>query len=269
MKLVVHSRPSGLRASRWAARSKRIEEIVNMKSPIIISLASIIPGLGLWLIGKHRHAIIAAALVIGSLLVFILSPWPSLTGLSFNIALILWIMQGIYAGYEARLVKAIKSGNLQQAKEGIPIVSPPSDINRFEKEAFKAKEIVRQQIEIGETILDAIPAYYMSVLKGAGSYRLYYIGLLKNILAIIDTDFMGKPASIERIKIITIENITIKHGLLTDDLSIFIDPKRTFKVRVTRRLRVHTDNIVETLLKQKVFNHNANAYLPKNEVSKS
>src|SRR5512140_2093264 len=113
-----------------------------MQSPILISVASIIPGLGLWLIGKRRHAIIAALLIFGLALVFLFSPWKMLTSLSCNALVLLWAMQSIYAGYEARLAQAIKSGNLQQAKEVTPVIPPPPGLNRFEKASFKAKEFV-------------------------------------------------------------------------------------------------------------------------------
>jgi len=222
-----------------------------MQSPTVISIVSIIiPGLGLWLIGKRRHAGIAAMLVFGSIFVFLFSPWEMLTSLSCNIAILLWAMQSMYAGYEARLAQAVKSGNIQQAKEGALITPPPSDLSRFEKEAFKAKEIVRQQLEIGEYLLDAIPAFQMSVFEGAGSYRLYYIGLLQDKLAFVNTDFFGKPAGTERIDFSSIHKITVKHGLLQDSLIIFINPKKPVMLRVTRWLRVHTDNFSSTFAKQ-------------------
>jgi hypothetical protein len=222
-----------------------------MQSPIVISIASIIPGLGLWLIGKRRHAIIAFLLVLGSIFVFIFSPWETLTSLSCNVTVFLWAMQSLYAGYEAKLAQAVKSGNVQQAKEGMPITPPPSDLSRFEKEAFKAKEIVRQQLDMGEHVLDAIPAFQMSALQGAGSYRLYYLGLLQDKLAFVNTDFMGKPAGTERIDFSSIQSITVKHGLLQDNLIISINPKKLIKLRVTRWLRIHTDNFASAFAKQK------------------
>jgi len=222
-----------------------------MKSPVIISLASIIPGLGLWLIGKRRHAVVAAGLVVVSVLVFLFSPWETLTSLSCNLAGFLWVMQSLYAGYEARLAQAVQSGNIQQAKESTPIVPPPSDLNGFEKVSFKAKEIVRQQLEIGEHVLDAIPASQMSALQGVGSYQLYYVGLLQDKLALVSTDFMGKPAGVERIDFSCIQNLTVKHGLLQDNLIISINSKKPITLKVTRRLRTHTANFVSTFTKQK------------------
>jgi hypothetical protein len=218
---------------------------------MLISIASIIPGLGLWLIGKRRHAAIAAVLVFGFLFLFLFSPWETLTSLSCNIMLFVWAMQSFYAGYEARVAQAIKSGTLQTTKESMPITPPPSDLNRFEKASFKAKEYVRQQLEVGELILDAIPASQMSATQGISSYQLYYVGLLENTFAIVSTDFMGKPAGIERIKFASIQNVTVKHGFLQDNLTMASDSKKKLVLKVPRGLRAHTDNFVTTFAKQK------------------
>ena len=66
----------------------------------------------------------------------------------------------------------------------------------------------------------------------------------------MNTDFFGKPAGTERIDFSSIHKITVKHGLLQDSLIIFINPKKPVMLRVTRWLRVHTDNFASAFAKQ-------------------
>ena len=223
----------------------------SSKSPNLILLASIIPGLGLWILGKRRHSTIAALLVFGSFFVFLFTPSETLVGISCNIAGFLWIMQMFYAGYEARLKHKISIGIAQGAKKHSLPSSPPPNIKGNEKAAFKAKEIVRQQLDTGEHILDAIPVTQMSVLKGAGSYRLYYIGILQDKIILIDTDFLGKPATLQQLDFSSVLNIKVKHGLLSDNLIIIDNSKNSIKLKVTRWLRAHTDNFEAVFLKYK------------------
>ncbi len=216
---------------------------IGMNSAAIISLASLIPGLGLWLLGKRRDAVIAAVLVWGAVLLFFFSPWQALAGFSCYGVLFLWLMQVIYTTHEARLAQSLKTGSLQQAKEIVPIV-PPSDLSRGEKIAFTAMEIVRQQVEANEHVLDAIRA-------AQSSDQLYYIGLLTDKLILVSTDFLGKPAGIMRIDFSSIQSLSVKNGSLSDKLIVFSDGKNIASFTVARSLRVHTDNFAITFTRQK------------------
>ena len=222
-------------------------------SPLFISLVSIFPGLGLWLLGKRRHAVVAASLVFGSLFVFLAAPWAWVMNVSCDVAVFLWAIQIFYAGYEANLKRKIAIGAAQEARQDAFLPSsPPPSVKGIEKLAFKAKEIVRHQLGIGEPLLDAVPATQMSILKGAHSYRLYYIGLLRDGIVVVDTDFFGKPAALQRIKFSSISSIEIKQGLLNDKLVIsFGNSEKPLELKINRRLRGHTIRFKETFLSYK------------------
>ncbi len=210
-----------------------------------ISRASIIPGLGLWLLGKRRDAVITAILFLSTVLIFFYSPWRSLASFSCVIGMFLWIMQSTYTKHEIRLVQALKSGNLRQAKENTPIVSP-SKLSHGEKLAFKAKEIVRQQVEINEYVFEAILA-----VQTSDTYYAYYVGLLEDNFVFIYTDFVGKPAGIERVVFSSIQDLTLEYGLLTDTLIMFMENKEPIPFKVSRWLRSHTDKLISIFKEKK------------------
>ena len=210
-----------------------------------ISRASIIPGLGLWLLGKRRDAVITATLFLSTVLIFFYSPWRSLASFSFVIGMFIWTIQITYTKHEIGLMQALKSGNLQQAKESVSIVSP-SKLSRGEKLAFKAKEIVRQQVEINEDVLEAILA-----VQASSTYYVYYIGLLAGNFIFVYTDFLGKPAGVERVGFSSIQDLTVEYGLLTDTLIMFIDGKNPIPFKVNRGLRSHTEKFISMFKEKK------------------
>jgi hypothetical protein len=197
----------------------------------------------LWLLGRRRDAVIVAVLVCGAVLVFFFSPWQVLASFSCIVVMFLWVMQVIYTTHEARLAQLLQSGNLQHAKENMPIV-PPSALSRSEKLAFTSKEIVRQQVETNEHVLDAIRA-------AQSSDQLYYIGLLADKLVFVSTDFLGKPAGVWRIDFSSIQDLAVEYGSLFDSLIMLIDGKNIAPFTVPSSLRAHTNNFASTFIKQK------------------
>ena len=153
-----------------------------MKSPTIIGLASIVPGLGLWIVGRRRHAVLAALAVIGTGLVALFSPWETLSTVSCYAAFLIWVLQSYYAVSEARLAAQVASGQVEKARNSEDIEPPPLHLNRFDKLAHKARELIRQQVDPNEFVKVAVPAYSMSFWKGISSHKGYYIGLLQNEL---------------------------------------------------------------------------------------
>jgi hypothetical protein len=244
--------PDPARVTQTVRRFVSRMEKSSMKSPIVVGIASIIPGLGLWLVKKRRHAIVVAILMFSSFLFIAITSQDLLAGLCLNFFITpIWITQGFYAVHEANTIKAIKAGVFQPPIQKDSIETPPPNLSFQEKQLFKSREFIKQQLTTGEQVLDAMPVYQMSILQGAGSYRLYYIGLLKTSLLILHTDFTGRPSVSERIEFSSIENIIIKYGLLTDTLQIYFKSQQeVVKLKATRRLRNLSEKYVSTFLKQ-------------------
>ncbi len=222
-----------------------------MDSPILISIASIIPGLGLWLLGERRQAINAAILVLGSLFVALLSPWETISIVSQFIFIILWILQGVHACYDARLQKLIKKGAIQLARTDTHFPPYPRGMSRWEKAALRAKKIIGQQLTSSEYVKEAVFANQTSFFRGVCSYQNFYVGLSKDELIVVNTFFHGKPAGVVRIRLDSVIKLKIKHGLLYDHLHLSLDEKgKGYNFRITRGQRKHTNKLVAEIAKQ-------------------
>jgi len=206
-------------------------------TPTLIGIASVIPGLGLWLLGKRKQAIITVLLMFSLIFLFLFSPWEILYTISCNTAVFLWGAQIAYAIYEARLQDKIATGKAIAAKETVPVDYIPAHIPRREKIVYKAKEMLRQQINAGEYLEAGIFAQSMSVWGGISTYKQYYIGLLSDRLIFAGLDFIGKPANIQYIAFDDIKNLRIKQGWLTDNFILSLKNQETIKLKVPRNFR--------------------------------
>lgn len=220
---------------------------MNKKSPLIIGAASIIPGLGFWILGKKRLAVTAAVVVIGAYIIYVLAPWEFVYALSCNLAIIGWGLQIVYAVYEARIIKKVTSGEMEAARPSERKIDIPSDIPRREKLPYKAKEIIREQLDPGETIQDAVMVYTMSYLRGASSMKQFYLGLLSDQLILVGTDLFGKPASVKRIPLHKIEQAKFKKGLINDQIILSVAGEKKTRLNVHRIQRSHTERFQEML----------------------
>jgi hypothetical protein len=221
---------------------------VNKKSPLIIGIASILPGLGFWILGKKRLAVTAAVVVIGAYVIYAFAPWEFVYAFSCNIAIIGWFLQIVYAVYEARTISKVESGKMEAARPSERKIEIPSDIPAREKLPYKAKEIIREQLDPGEMIQDAVLAYTMSALGGASSMDQYYLGLLSDQIILVGTDLFGKPVSVKRIPFFKIENAKFKKGLINDQIILSVVGEKKTRLNVHRVQRSHTERFREALM---------------------
>ena len=220
---------------------------MNKKSPLIVGLASILPGLGFWILGKKRLAVTSAVVVIGAFLVYIAAPWESVYSFSCNVAILGWFLQGVYAVYEARTISKVESGEMEAARSSEAKIEIPSDIPRRERLAYKAQEVIRGQLDPGERIQDAVMVYTSSYLGGASSMSQYYLGLLSDQIILIGTDLFGKPASVKRIPFYQIEQAKFKKGLINDQIILSVAGEKKTRMNVHRIQRSHTESFQEVL----------------------
>jgi hypothetical protein len=192
--------------------------------------------------------VLAALVVVGAALVALLSPWGILSTVSYYAALLVWALQSYYAVYEARLAARLASGQVERAHDGKDIEPPPPHLNRFEKLAHKARELIGQQLDPNEFVKVAFPAYSMSFWGGASSYTGYYVGLLQNELVIVEADFWGKPASVRRVPISRVEAVEFRRGLLLDRLMLVIGGEKPIRLQASRFLREYSQEIAESLV---------------------
>jgi hypothetical protein len=221
--------------------------MMNKKSPFIIGIASIIPGLGFWILGKKRLAGTAAVVVIGAYVIYVAAPWEFLYALSCNVAIIGWFLQIVYAVYEAQAIKKVTSGEMEAARPSERKIEIPADIPRREKLPYKAKEIIREQLDPGEIIQDAIMVFTMSYMRGASSMKQYYLGLLSDQLMLVGTDLFGKPVSVKRIPFYKIDQAKFKKGLINDQIILSVAGEKKIRLNINRIQREHTERFREVL----------------------
>jgi len=210
-------------------------------SPLLIGIASVIPGLGLWILGKRKHAVITGLVVLGTFFLFLFAPWEIIYNLSCNAMVFLWGMQIFYAVYDARMRTKIETGEMDAAKEAEAVDYIPAHIPRKEKIVYKAKEVVRQQLNSGEHLEAAVWSQTMSVLRGMSSYKQFYVGLLTHHLIFIGLDFMGKPASVKRVSIEQLKEVRVKQGFVTDLLILSFGENKPMKLKVPRNFRTEME----------------------------
>ena len=218
-----------------------------MQSPFVVGLLSIIPGLGFFVLGQPKRGIGIIGIVGG---LFLLANFFSIDFFS-DLSIIAWIGQIYYAVQTANLLKRQKSGEVVIPRETTPIPPPPHGLSANERMAHKMRETVRQQLNLGEHLTDAVVAQTMpSIGSTVFSVRMYYVGLTEKALVIIEQDFMGKPADVKRIPLSEIKSSEYKKGLLTDSLVLDFGNKKSMRLQVTIRLRTQTQTIFAGLQKQ-------------------
>lgn len=230
-----------------------------MQSPFVVGLLSVIPGLGFFVLGQPKRGFGAIGIIIGLFIFGLFVPSQFFSQLSFQFFILAWVGQIYYAVQTAKLIKRQEAGEVVAPRE-MPLIAPaPDNLSANEKIAYKMREIVRHQLNIGEHLVGAIMAQTMPsmgshLLIGAAAgftMRMYYVGLTENTLIMIEQDFLGKPADLKRIPLTNIKSSKFDKGWLTDSLVLDFGEKKPMELRVTFRLREQTQLIFAGLQKQR------------------
>ncbi|HEV8378809.1 MAG TPA: hypothetical protein VGP99_08155, partial [Tepidisphaeraceae bacterium] len=126
-----------------------------MSSPIVIGLASIIPGLGFALLGKLRWSANAFFLVVGLFAAGLFVPSQFWGELCLRLAVAAWIGQIYYAVRWTSTKAKQESGEIVAPRETGIISEAPAGSSRGERLAHKSAELIRQQLQPGEHLKDA------------------------------------------------------------------------------------------------------------------
>lgn len=229
-----------------------------MQSPFVVGLLSIIPGLGFFVLGQPKRGLGAIGIMFGLFVFALFVPSEFLGKMSFQFFILAWIGQIYYAVQTANLLKKQQSGETIVPREVMPIAPAPHGLSANEKMAYKARETVRQQLNVGEHLIDAVvaqtlPSVGAHVLIGAAAAfgtKMYYVGLTEKSLVMIEQDFMGKPADVKRVPLSDIKSSEYKKQWLLDSLILDFGKKKTVKLQVSYRLRPQTQAIFAGLQKQ-------------------
>jgi hypothetical protein len=225
-----------------------------MRSPFIIGLLSIIPGLGLFVLGKPKRGFWVIGILFTLLFIFLFIPGDFITQLSFQLILLVWVGQIVLAAQSARLQKRQEAGEVTHPREKEKIVPPPG-LSLRERGDYKIRETVRQQLNPGENLLEAI---FVQSGGGVGTYALYgalsalrmrqyYVGLTEESMVMIEQDNFGNHVDIKRIPLSDIKSIKLNKRILYDDLMINLGDKNLLKLQITSGLRRLTMSFYDKL----------------------
>jgi hypothetical protein len=216
-----------------------------MRSPWIVALASFIPGLGFAIQSKMREAAISFVVVMAMLFVFVLAPWEIVSRASCDLLGLVWIGQGYLAFDAARRASRLESGAAIQARQQMPLPSPPAGLPRSKRLSFRAHRAVEQQLNPGEHVEAAV---FATAMAGLGSHALwgaaaglaskqYYVALTGTDLVFIQLDLWGKPAEVTRWPRGQIKSASLSTGLLTDSLTFDYAEGKPIKLKLPRNQR--------------------------------
>lgn len=225
-----------------------------MQSPFVIGLLSIIPGLGFFVLGKPRRGFGVIGIILVLLFVFLFIPGDFMTQLSFNLLWLAWVFQIVLAAQSARLIKRQEAGEVTQPREKEKI-EPPPGLSLKERGDYKIRETVRQQLNPGEELLEAmfvqsgggVGTYALYGVLSAFKMRQYYVGLTADNLVMIEQDNFGNHADIQRIPLTDITAVKLNKRIMYDDLMVGLGDKNKLKLSSTAGLRRLTVSLYEKL----------------------
>ncbi len=231
-----------------------------MRSPFVVGLLSIIPGLGFVALGQWRRALGSFGVVFGLFVAFLFVPEGFLVDLFFNFAIFSWFGQIFWALQTVRLQKRQAAGEVAVPKESVNS-SPLPGLSFREQQLHKLNTKVLHQLNPGEQLAGSLVAQTMPslgklALLGAAAFftmRQFDVGLTQTSLVMIEQDMMGKPAGVRYIPLHQIKLTKYKKGLLVDKLTLEgVEDKPTL-FQINRVFRETTGKLIATLDKTGEF----------------
>ena len=225
-----------------------------MNQPWLIGIASLIPGLGFWLMGQRQRAAQAfAAVMLAGIIAYVFSqvaPTPPLREASWNILYFAWIMQGYLAVGTARLLQK-RAKNPNAAAKGTA-VSLETDGKGDESKVERIYTYVTEELDEGEALLTAfeanIPAWEeKSWGRVQDPFRTCYVGLTKKEMLILEVDFSGIPMTVERIPREHVEKISFKPGWRGDTIILDVVDGAPMTIRVPALFREELEAFLDEL----------------------
>src|SRR5574340_413610 len=182
-----------------------------MKKPWTVGLLSLVPGLGLMMLGeiwKGVAALISVALLfIGS---YLTAESGDVSVYLFVAGLIVWGVQMQYAFMYAKRRQRIETGEVPAGRQ-VDIGALPADASAVDKSVHHMRQVVTGLLKPGENlkaVLQAttqspslLPALLAVLLGGTapGTLEWVYLGLTDKELIIVEMDALSKPSRLQRI----------------------------------------------------------------------
>jgi hypothetical protein len=236
-----------------------------MKKPWAIGLISIVPGLGLVILGEAGRGL--GAFVLTTLfLAGTFVPGETVPATSFAFFLIAWIVQGYYAVVIAQRLLRAQAG-LALPERPVSITLPPPGASSAQKASHKAKVTVLKLLPPGDQLKLALQATTgmastgeaLLDLAGAASgvppthreIRQVYLGITPHDLVLVKTDAFGAPSELKRIPLARVSLVKAAEGLLSDELVVDLGEAKPLHVGIGKAFREATRELIGLLSQPK------------------
>ena len=201
----------------------------------IITLLSIFPGLGLWVMGHRKAAFLSLLLFIGTVWVGLRVDSESISDLALSIAIMIWITQfssSIYAN-KVRNELGLRIGEPPPQKLWAQTdINIPPIIRRSSRGIYKSVQAILEQDETLELVVGSSTSF---------------LALSDKRLLLITRDFDGSPAVIYPYTFSDIKDASLKPGILYDHLSFNFGQKGDATCSFSRGFRQETNEIVNQI----------------------
>lgn len=220
-----------------------------MKSPWVVALLSLFPGLGFLVLGKVRNAVVAFGLFVLLAGYWLFIPPGLFADLIFNLAFLCWLIQIVYAFQVARREQYSRMADPRAAKPAASTTKPLAKVKAADRLRLAALQVLEPQLEPKESLLGAVVGLDMGNiwLFGSFSMKQFFIGATKDHLIRVQMDMMGKPYQVFRDTLDSVSLAWLKHGLIQDRLRIQVQGKKGTTYRVPRTQRDESQRLLELL----------------------
>lgn len=228
----------------------------SLPYPLQIGAASIVPGLGLWLIDERDRAVQWGAIIVGLIGISLLLPPGAASGLTFTLAYILWLFQIGLAVRSARLAEEapVRPEVSKEREAGVSYYQ--RDLAEDQAARQAARNLASGQLEPKERLIKALVGKNMSADAESapeGSPGLtfrapwYCVGLTQQNLVIIALDQRWKPIDVTRGDFRGGLETDYKMGWLSDELTIVVPGAEALTLEVSDRYRKQTRALIEVV----------------------
>lgn len=227
-------------------------------STFIVGIASIIPGLGFWLLGQRRFAVILGSIIIGLFAVSVLFFGKPIGQFAAQLFLLSWPAQSVVSIHTALFNKRLQKGEIQAAQPMTGFRKSKVKVPITNASEYVSREIAKSQLQGEERIIKTLIAKQhissgMSFLLGPAAYfssSWYNITLTQSNLLLIELTNNWKPLGIIRIPLSEKIQIRYKQGLLNYDmLNINYDQGKELNLYVSRSDRKQAQAIISVFNK--------------------
>ena len=184
-----------------------------MKSPVIVALCSVVPGLGFVLLGDYQSALIFGLTVDGLWIISHLVAAPELAKIILVTAQLLWLGQIILAEQAARTRERMAAGEPNAPHQIGAYRKPPQSLKRSEKALHLSREILRPELapceHLIKSVLGKVPVKMWAGALGFFDAPFYCIGMTHIHLILVEMSYAMQPVHVTRIPLGEIKRVKL------------------------------------------------------------